>query len=108
MAHNCHYWKLINAWVSRNLAVEDAERLMWSVMSLRQQETAKNPPTKWRFWEERSVSRCTSLGTHFPGKIIRFWAANSVGGIDGNPWSYVAVAELSVQGTILDQIAENV
>jgi len=39
-------------------------------------------------------------------KIVEAWRANSVGGIDGNPWSYIVVAKLVVQGTVLDELAE--
>ena len=52
------------------------------------------------------AGRYSSLGPHFPGRLIKVLSAKSVGGIDGNHWSNIALVELNVQGTVLDRIVE--
>lgn len=42
----------------------------------------------------------------FPGRFIKAWSARSVGGIGGNPWSCIAVAELTVEDDVLERLAE--
>lgn len=105
-AHNS--WLVIGAWATKDLAVTDADKIRRDSMRPHDKKIAKNPPTKWRFWKEKKVTQggYTSLGTKFPGRLVRLWSANSVGGVDGNIWSYIAVVELEVQGTVLDKIVE--
>ena len=67
-------------------------------------EPSEHREGTWRFWEKDS-SR-SKKPAHFPGRILESWSANSVGGIDGNPWSRVAVAELPVEENVLERLAE--
>lgn len=55
-------------------------------------------------WSSRG--HCVSLGPQFPGRILKVLSANSVGGVDGNNWNRIALVELIIQGTVLDQIVE--
>jgi hypothetical protein len=98
-------WELLSAWNSEALAVVELERLKLSVMSAHDRKNAKSPPTKWRFWEKKS-HRGYGGANKMPVKWLDVWGANSTGGIGGNPWSNLAVAELTVQGTVLDKLVE--
>ena len=105
-------WRVLDAWVTEALAVTAADKLRWDVMTDHDRKNAKNPPTKWRFWEETASGYmpmpfgAMPFGGKFPGKIARLWKANSTGGRGRNPWSCIAVVKLEVQGTVLDQIVE--
>lgn len=99
------HWRIVSAWATKALALAELDRIRLSVMKPHDRKIAANPPTKWRFWEQASPP--WNHGTkRLPVEFISTWKANSVGGIDGNPWSYLAVAELIVQGTVLDEIVE--
>ena len=106
MIHN--EWRVIGAWVTKGLAMADADKIRWDSMGARDQRNSKNPPSKWRFWVEKSVNQggYKSLGLRFPGRLVKIWSANSIGGAKGNQWSYIGVVALVVQGTVLDKIVE--
>lgn len=96
-------WHLLSAWATEALAEAEVERLKLSVMSIHEREQAKNPPSKWRFWERKSHK---GLGgaNKIPVTWGVCWSANSVG--HRNPWSYLAVGRLHVQGTVLDRMVD--
>jgi hypothetical protein len=96
-------WSILSAWVTEALAEQELERLKLSVMTLREREQAKNPPTKWRFWEKKGHKGIAGAN-QIPVTWVTCWSANSVG--SRNPWSYLAVARLHVQGNVLDQMVE--
>jgi hypothetical protein len=99
-------WVVISAWATKDLAVTELDRIRWDVMTDHDRKNAKNPPTMWRFWEEKKPGY-KSIGKNFPGRALKFWGANSIGGSIGkNPWLWLAVVELIVQGTVLDKIVE--
>ncbi len=98
-------WKLLSAWATETLAIEEMEKIKLSVMSPHDREQAKNPPTGWRFWVKKGhhgIGGANGL----PVTWIHVWHSNLTG--SRNPWSYVAVARLHIQGNVLDQIIEEV
>ena len=97
-------WIVLSAWATESLAVVEAERLKFSVMTAHQREQAKAPKTNWRFWEQRH-HKGIGGANEIPVMWVHVWGANSVGA--SNPWSYLAVARLHVQGSILDQMVES-
>lgn len=100
-------WKIIDAWVTEDLAVEALERLKLSVMSPHDRKNMASPKSPWRFWVKKSNNghRGLSGANKMPVKWLHCWSANSVGGINGNPWLYLCVVELIVQGTVLDHLS---
>jgi hypothetical protein len=99
------------------MAVTYAGGITWTTMrastteagAVRAAEALMNRPVEtgisksWKIWgpgRDVQPPRC------FPGRFVRTWSANSVGGLSGNPWSAIAVAELIVEDDILDRLAE--
>ena len=98
-------WSVIGAWATKALAMTDVD--VKKAAAAKKMGMRATPTTKWKPWK---VSRggYRSIGYNFPGRLVRLWSANSVGGVPGNNWSYIAVVELFVDGTILDKIVEAV
>lgn len=91
-------WSVLRVIGSRTVALGAARELMDKY------DTHKSRGSKtWSFW---TGGRAVYPPRDFPGKFVESWTANSVGGLGGNPWSEVAVAEVFVEDAILDQLAE--
>lgn len=90
-------WKIIRAWCSKRLAIESAEKLMSNIES--NNRTIRSVYGSWKFWEKATRA---VMKPPMPIEFITVWKANCVGG--GNRWSSIAVAELIVEGTILDEL----
>lgn len=58
----------------------------------------------FKMWEPSCRNARAPRG--FPGRLVDVWSSRSVGGIGGNPWCYIAVAELLVEDDILERLAE--
>ena len=97
-------WLILSAWVTEALAVQEMERIKLSVMSPHYRACNGKAPSGWCFWGQRLA--LVGGADQIPVTWINCWAANSVGGL--NPWSYLAVARLHVQGSALDQLVEAV
>jgi len=98
-------WVLISAWATESLARAELERIKISVMSLAERDQALNPVGPWRFWEQRSHNGIGGA-VGLPVTWLDSWSSNSIS--PRNSWSFLAVARLHVQGTVLDQIVEGV
>lgn len=89
-------WDTMRACTTKTGALKAAEELMAKC-------TSPNVRKGYNIWV---AGRKIKPPRHFPGRFIRTWSANSVGGIGGNPWSAIAVAELDVEDDVLDRLAE--
>lgn len=98
---NCE-WNIIAAWMTKDLAITDAARIRTEA----EKKMGMVGTTRWKPWKVGGPGAGYRVGSDFPGRVLKIWSANSVGGIDGNKWSYIAVVELEVQGTVLDKIVE--
>ena len=92
-------WEIIDAWVTETLALASVER--------HKSEAARKmgftgSAGGWRPGHPSYMG----FGSGFPGRCLKLWSANYVGGLSGNHWSYISVVELEVQGTALNQIVE--
>jgi len=67
------------------------------------------PETKWEPWVHESPTE-RRLGGHVKrklnGTMLSWWTAQSVGGINGNRWSNLVAAEVALEGSAVDQLAE--
>jgi len=106
MGYGFSKWSIIGAYLTENLAVAGAEEI--KAAAAKKMGTSLKSWSKWKPWKPwKTVAHARScLGKDFPGKGVLAWSANSVGGTGGNEWSDIMVAELEVQGTVLDRIVE--
>jgi hypothetical protein len=89
-------WDTMKACTSMIGAIRAAEELMAKCTS----------PSRAKGYNIWVAGRNIKPPRYFPGRFVKTWSANSVGGIGGNPWSAIAVAELDVEDDVLDRLAE--
>jgi len=106
MGHSYSTWRVIGAWVTKDLAIAEAEKI--KAAAIKKMGARFHSGSRWKPWKPwKTVAYAhSSLGGEFPGKAISAWSANSVGGTGGNEWTDIMVVELEVQGTVLDRIVE--